>query len=240
MCLIEGTEKLATGTYAQPPGYFGVYSKVTDGKLATKISWFGCREGFHTYANPIRQGNFYFVHYGNRGVDVAHFIYRLESMLNITHKSLFKYTDNAAICYVRTAPWWLDQPMRYSFFTIAMRAALNWQRQQKMDWRTVMLSQIYAGATPHAVDRFLAGYTYHTGTAIGWNNEFTGHLKGRKLTQAELESLLIKPRFTDGERFAFIEKLAYAKWEAAGRPNSDGSDFWKKAEDEYRMSHQKP
>lgn len=240
-CLIDGVDRMGTAsTYIQPPGYFGVRVVQADatGKMVPKLNWFGCREGFHTYVDPIRQGNFYFVHHAKRGVDVANFIYRLEEMMELTRKSLFKYTENEAVCYVEVAPWWLDLPMRYSFYTIALRAAMNWQRHQKMDWRTTLLSQPYAGATPTAVDRFLAGYTHYTGQVRGWSRQFTGQDNNYVITPAQIQTLLVKPRYTDAERYAFIQNLAYEKWEKAGKPCSDGSNFWKTAEGEYRTSYQ--
>ncbi len=43
----------------------------------------------------------------------------------------------------------------------------------------------------------------------------------------------LKAKLREQDRQA-IEKLAYEKWEAAGRPEGDGVNFWLEAEKEFK------
>ena len=223
----------ANGVYTAR-GAFGVpYMKmdVNTRVNVQTVQWYTCREQFHSYAVKNNVTDFYYTCDPDKQNDVAHFMYHIERWLKLENKSWFKYTEKNNILWVETEKWWTINQMRYQFFTICLRAALNWRRQNNSDLRYTLLQCPYAGSTVEAVDRFLAGYTWYTGTVVGWDKQFAGRLNSNiKPTTGELKRLLVLP---DYERKRRIEEAAYFKWEAAGRPGGDSYHFYADAAREH-------
>lgn len=222
----------ASPGYAGARGAFGTMASRTlsNGRTLPYVSWWTCREQFHTFCNNHKTTEFYYRVDDNCGPDTAHFILRIEKHLGLQYKSRFQYTDRANVIWCQPERWWLINPMRFQFFSICLRASLNWRRHENKDLRYILNLYAYAAETPAAVDRFLAGYTWYTGSVVGWKKQFTGtHTSPpTPITPQALKRLLVLP---DYERERRIKEAAYFKWMAAGQP--EGASFYDEAAREH-------
>lgn len=222
---IDGMMPLSDRRYTPGFGNFGV-TPLSPANFP--MQWYSCREQFHSYADPAGLREFHFAHTPGRGADIARFIYQLERHLDLVEKSLFKYTDRPDVVWVKVAAWWVRNFMRFSFFTCALRGASLWDKTTPvLDW--LQNNTAYLNATKPATRRFLDGYTWYTGNIRGWNRQFTGHDLKRQLATKELESLLIRPLFTDRERHNAVAALAKQMWDDAKQPWGRSEEFWFKA-----------
>jgi len=217
--------------YSQTVGSFGIVSgRLNQQTLVVNpvTTWYTtCREQFHSFGTAQKCSDFFYVVNPDTQEDVAHFMYHIERWLKLENKSWFKYTEKNSIIWIEAEKWWTINPMRYQFFTICLRAALNWRRRFNADLRQTLNSYIYARETPEAVDRFLAGYTWYTGNVVGWKKQFfgtgsTGPGHVEKPTVSQLNKLLVLP---DYERERRIKESAYFKWEKDGCPTCDSNYY---------------
>ncbi len=202
--------------------------------MGKSITWHTCREQFHANLITSRQKGFFYVTDPDHQSDVAHFMYHIENTLKLENKSWFKYTERGDAVWVEAENWWHQNPMRLQFFTICLRAALGWKRH-RADLRNQLFSYHYASSTRDAVERFFNGYTWYTGSVVGWHRQFAGYSVPTstayiaKPTDSELKRLLVLP---DYERKRRIEETAYFKWVNSGMPYDTSGRFYRDAEDE--------
>lgn len=207
--------------YNPDAGNFGI---LLPNNGTIKVTWFGCRENFHKY---MKGSGFYYGCVTGRGNQVAKFIHLVEDYLGLVDKSVFQATVRHNIIWVDTYYWWLENQMKFQFFSICLRASLYWD--ENLPWLSVLKNQVYAAPTLSAVDRFLSGYTHYTGNVAGWHKQFYGpEMEGKNISY-----LLIKPKYTDRERHTMISKIAEKKWKEAGCPAGRDKEFWFSAVGEF-------
>jgi hypothetical protein len=56
----------------------------------------------------------------------------------------------------------------------------------------------------------------------------------------KIADLAANPQTIEQDALSHIREAAYHKWELAGRPASDGTEFWLDAEREYLAAHAMP
>jgi hypothetical protein len=224
-------------SYSYLNGYFGVVDK-------NAITWYGCRETFHTRIDPVKLREYYYVNnMENAGAtaaragsatstDVAHFMYKIEKHLDV-EKSNFMFTDNKTVMWVSASPWWVENPMRHAFFTVALRAALKWDRTKSTNWKEVLLSHPYANETREAVERFLEGNTEYTGNVRGWKRQFS--LADRHLIPNQETDIIKLLKLPEEEKNKRISKIAYGTWEKLGKPYGKCIEIWEKAAQKYAV-----
>lgn len=120
---IDGIKKLLDSKYKPNTGYFGKENGKSTWLPA--MQWFACREEFHAHIDRIQLREYFYV--CNSPRNVAHFIYKIEQHFDVA-KSKFMFTENPNIVWINVSPWWVENPMKHSFFTICLRASLSWDR----------------------------------------------------------------------------------------------------------------
>lgn len=196
-------EKKVPSPFGGAKGNFGLI----DGQFI----WVSCRENFHA-KTVIRNKCREYFYCGNPNV-VANFIWYLEQHLGLPEKTHFMFTDKIDTVALKLAQWWVDNPMRHQFFTIALRASLG----SAYSWIDRLRGYSYALHTTAAVNRFLDGYTWFVPNKhIGWVQCF-GSILG---DTHKLKQILVADQLK-------LQRLAYFKWEQAGKP--EGRDFWGEA-----------
>lgn len=219
MRVTDKKELVYDGVYTTSPGCFGTLIK-------DQIKWWGCREQFHTYVDPQRLGNYFFTHPPGQTDNIADFISYVENHFKID-RSNFMYTDKPTLMWVEASPWWLESAMKHSFYTICLRAGMNWYRDGKRRWDEVLHGHPYLAATRFATQRFLDGFTEYTGNIRGWRQQFEG--KG----EDTVSNLLVAPE-EPHIKHDKISKIAYDLWEKNERPCGCDHIFWTAAIEKYR------
>ena len=210
------------GTYSVGVGQFGVITK-------DKVMWFSCREQYHAFVDPLKKGEHFYAVSENKSHDVAEFIGRIEDHLGVEPKSNFQYSEMNTIMWVEASSWWMENPMKHSFFTICLRAAntMNWPNLDHSNWRDILLGCKYLSylGSHAAAKKFLDGYTEYTGNIRWWVKQFSGK------SDAEIDILLKKPP-TEQEKQQ-IQKIAYNIWEEGGKKEGKHIEHWVKAKNKF-------
>jgi hypothetical protein len=208
---------LLPNAYSGSNGNFGVLSP-SSGKFADKFStkWYSCREEFAGVTNDghkwtMPDGGFLFYHQGKTTEDIAEFIAKFESLLEVgRRKSLQRSTiqkvNTGGVCakaideqmtWVIPAPFWLKQTMRFSLFTMLFRCANNGYHAGDGDFfASLFVSYGLAMGTRAAISRFLDGYTWYTGKSDGLSNGFYNTFHGFENNGANADSWknLVRPQ----------------------------------------------
>jgi hypothetical protein len=179
-------------TYRHVPGCFGVVRRRTNAKTHRRywdIEWMTCRDSFHTaYINSLWCGysfdplSFFFC---NEPEKTKKFVHEIENHLSLTCRSKFLKTDTPNIVCLVPSLFWRSCPMRMSFYTIMLKASLNY----KDAWEDCLMAHPYIKDTQAATSYFLSGHTVYRGYgSLGWRSEFQLHKKPPV-------ELLRRPRF---------------------------------------------
>lgn len=193
-------------------GDFATCREVKDGLRSNK--WYHCREFFgKAFADNWRERNGKTILFSNyiKADTIALFMKRLE--LKVDPKTKIGPTQTGRVVWIEVSPWWLNDAMRRSFFTLALRAAVHTKYTKHNNSLLNILKNTshtdtcqYIKETEYAVKRFLKGYTKYVGGSGGWYNTFraTGryynHLLGYSSNvvfdqkhKARINKLLVKP-----------------------------------------------
>lgn len=157
--------------YRPSPGSFGK-PRLINGVLNNKYSvngWFDCRELWHTQLYNLNL--FFYTHKSNTGLDIAHFLFKIEDLLRLKKKSKFGPTQRKTIMWIEPSRWWTKPPMRRSLFTILLRSAGNYSLNED-NFAEAIFSNFYAAQTKSAIEWFLKGNTKYVGKKIGWYKQF--------------------------------------------------------------------
>lgn len=188
------------GTYEPSPGYLATMSHTfvdahrKETKEAIRLSRWNvsgfesCRESFHSKW-VASTDNILFRANPNEIESVANFIWRIEGILETVKRTRIGPCNRAGYIWVHVSTFWLRHPMRRSFFTAALRAGRSYHPEFD-DFEKALHSVTYFAATPNvtvAVKKFLAGFTWYTGTSVGWYNAFYDK------TDEAIEKLLVRP-----------------------------------------------
>jgi hypothetical protein len=169
-------------------GFFGIVKKQNNNLFCGH--WENCRDRFHR----IRWSSIILYKHGRGwGKHIAAFINKIELHLNINPISQFGPTNQRTVTWIKYSRWWLKNRIRKGFFTVALRAALNYNL--KIDnWEEVLFDCKYVKWTALATRRFLKGYTEFNGKDTGgwcWTLE-RSWVMNQKDYQKRINKMLIK------------------------------------------------
>lgn len=174
--------KNIVGPYQPEVGAFGL-------RTQKGITWYTCREQFHLATNRRKDKSFFFAVNRNRfpgealagHPKVAEFLIELETRLGLETRCVLTDTDSPTLIHADPGGWW-GGGMRFSLFSILLRAGLNYNG----DVEAVLRTHPYCSRTQEAIKRFFAGYTCYTGSTGMWFNKF--YNKSKEV----VERLLVK------------------------------------------------
>lgn len=170
---------------------------VIDGSFAldsSPLAFETCRERFAAHFKESTSSLF-FKHPADRGENIAAFILRTEQILKEEEKSQFAMTNWNTVLSVEPSNFWRACPMRRSFFTILLRAGMNYDFTRN-NYEDSLFSERYVVPTRRAVMRFLFGFTKYVGPELigsatlltaGWRTVFSD------LDDFQIKSMLIWP-----------------------------------------------
>jgi hypothetical protein len=141
-----------------------------------KYRWERCRDNIQAVSALALNKGFWFLHNKNAGQKVAAFIDRLESKLKIPTRTTFNPTElPERFIFVNMSPWWNENLIRRSFFTMAIRSG-NAYSLRKLNFLACFEKDKYAKNSMTAVNLFLEGYTHCRGVVknryMGWDRFF--------------------------------------------------------------------
>lgn len=171
--------------YRPEAGSFAVCKKF-DGYSHKVVQWHYCRDVFHPQLYNLDL--FFFSHDLNKSFNVASFMTKIESKLDLDIPSEYGPTQRKSIMWIRPSRWWTIRTMRRSLFTILLRCGNNYFPSKK-NFKEALFSDPYAAVTKYAINRFLHGYTAYTGQKKGWLDQFYEI----KLDKLAIDSLLVEP-----------------------------------------------
>lgn len=153
-------------------GYFALFKPDAN----CSPTWQKCRETFAGEFHADVQG-FYFSCEENQPENIARFISRFESIIDINEKTLFYLTDKPFAIWIEPSKFWRECVIKRSLFTALCRCGMkyDWERD---NFDEALWSQTYTKTTEHAVKRFLFGFTklasFETdgSNKIGWQTVF--------------------------------------------------------------------
>lgn len=144
---------------------------VLDGSFGIKrnnniIMWHTCRDVFHLYF--YHEKEFFFSCNKSNRKNVKDFFLALEDKLGIT-KTVISQTNITNIIHVKPSSFWLQQDMRFSLFTILVRASPEY----KGSIDDVLKKDLYLKHSLPALNLFLSGKTNYVGWKKGgWGDVF--------------------------------------------------------------------
>jgi len=215
----------SAGSYSVGAGAYGY--KPTPNSIPMNtigVPYFvSCRDKLQSVPTELLKTGMFFSHPvgANFGKAVAAFIHKIETQkLTITEITFFKHTDQQDVLWLKPSPFWLENPIKRSLFSLLLRCGIYYNTTNKDAFEVAINSQDYSRITKPAIDRFLSGYTIYSGVMP------TTHIDGwhfRFITQ-KIENLrkLLLPSHE------LIAKVAYEKH--TGNPEND----WFLAEKELR------
>jgi hypothetical protein len=141
------------------------------------VMWEGCRDRVQAiFAQHLKDHGIWFCHRKNTGPAVIAFIKKIETKLKLKKLSEFGKTDHPEkVLWVKPSEFWLENLVRRSFFTLALRAGQNY-KIKKDNLLECFEAHKYGKLTMPAVKLFLEGHTFYVGKSLtmidGWNKLF--------------------------------------------------------------------
>lgn len=174
-------------------GYFG-YKNRPDvlwrdyvSKEELYVIWEGCRDRVQAIMSQyLKDYGIWFCHRKNTGPAIIAFINKLEITLKLKELSKFGKTDYPEkVLWIKPANFWLENLVRRSFFTMALRAGQSYKIKKDNFWECFEAHK-YGKSTMPAIKLFFEGYTVYTGKTLtmidGWNKLF----KNQEIDQVKL------------------------------------------------------
>jgi hypothetical protein len=162
-------------------GWFGYrsYDGYTDNDYSGKYycSWEHCRDRVQIInRDHIIERGLWFAHRKGVGPNIRLFFKKLERQLKVKPRSTFEDTEFPEICiWMNVSPWWMENLVRRSFLTLALRSAQNY-KPRKDNFLQSFEKNRYGKESMTAVNLFLAGYTNYRGKRLhmfeGWSRLF--------------------------------------------------------------------
>ena len=149
------------------------------------IHWDKCREQFAVKFDEFTPG-FYFSHPQDKAFNIAEFIAKFESVLEIKDLTSFCLTNKQSVLWIEPSYFWKNCQMKRSLFTLIIRCGFNYSLE-KDNFDDALFGDyeetVYIKETKLAVLRFMFGFTQFVGriqpcfaftTVIkhGWREEF--------------------------------------------------------------------
>jgi hypothetical protein len=175
------------------PGQFGLRKTKYNSKTFDSdyyFIWYACRESFQNDWYGTLDTNFEKIFfYVCDKVNTASFIKKAEDTLGLWIRTKFYHTTDPNICVVTPAPFWRNNSLRMSLFTILLRASLDYGAGQ--NWLECLFENNYAQSTRRAIMYFLDGHTVplkkSDNFVDGWRNQFAYY-------DGPLDEVLRRPR----------------------------------------------
>lgn len=170
-----------------------------------QFHWDHCREQFAAKFTDAK--GFYFSHPENKGLDIANFLHKFETIVGFSQPfSIYCETNKDIIIWIEVSSFWLPCLMRRSLLTILLRCGINYVTA-KDNFDDALFGEykesIYARETRSAILRFMFGFTEFAGkqaetfqTSVikhGWREEF------QKIDDSVVRKRLILPHGTTKE-----------------------------------------
>lgn len=156
------------------------------------MNWYYCREMFerdifvhyNNYHGGDRFGFFYSPSAFEQEVRVANFIRDVElNKLQLEELTTFMRTSRGFI-YIRPSSFWTCCQIRFSLFTILIKAGRNYYFNTIDD---VLWSHPYSACTMPAINLFFNGRRNYTGTIPNWQYKWVRHYSG--VSESEIHTL---------------------------------------------------
>lgn len=135
--------------------------------LSCPVAFEKCRERFASSFTETVTG-FYFMHHEEQGEDVALFIEKVESVLELKESSKYAITNRPHILWIEPSAFWRTCSMKRSLLTCLLRSSIVYEPGRD-NFQEALFSHEYLKRTRKALMRFLFGFTAYTGDAIGPN-----------------------------------------------------------------------
>ena len=138
-------------------------------------SWGFCRDSFHSTPTLSHL----MMWHGTGASYIEEFVHEFEKKLG--HEKLSKFENvkfdsseslAKTVTAVIPASFWAKNSMRRALFTILLRAGMKYNPEKK-NFDACLEKSDYLINTKSALDRFMQGYTWYTGNAVGWVQQFS-------------------------------------------------------------------
>jgi hypothetical protein len=153
-------KQITSPTIDGEPGYFSLYCPVAFEK---------CRERFAAAFTESLTGFFFMTHEG-RTADIAHFLEKVETVLELKEPSVYSLTNRPHIVWIEPSPFWKSCSMRRSLLTCLLRSGMVYE-SDKDNFQEALFSYEYLKRTRNALMRFMFGFTTYHGAVIEPNYE---------------------------------------------------------------------
>tara|TARA_Y100000034_G_scaffold48390_1_gene59754 strand:+ start:6243 stop:6842 length:600 start_codon:yes stop_codon:yes gene_type:complete len=196
--------------FQSPKEYRSLGTLPAPGCFATKddpYDWENCREEFSQYFNLSDPGLFFSISPGQIE-SVSSFICRTENILTLPENSTFSPTNYDEIMWVNIAPFWREDLVRCSLFTILLRCGRCYNIYQDK-YEPALFSEWQAGETRNAIYRFLFGYTKYVPPQPDVKRHYKQgwHWLFKNMDDREVRRRLISPDNKSSVCFAGNESL---------------------------------
>jgi hypothetical protein len=179
-------------------GWFGYMQTDDDGLWLPVLQWTHCRDIFQDVSDSSLslKGMWYCHGKCSSAESVCAFIERVEAILDLREKSIFRKTPYPEILWIKPSPFWIHDFVRRSFFTLCLRCGMRYKRMKdNFEYCMYEHYQISRDTGP-AIRRFLKGYTFYPYddpefNTMGWHFIFHDYKTG-PINGPELEKLLVK------------------------------------------------
>lgn len=184
--------------------------------------WHSCRDKVQGVNPDLLRAGFIFTHDVGKGPGIAAFLNKVEEILDLPERTVFRETDLPKALWMKLAPFWVTSFMRRSFLTMALRCGAAY-RPLEDNFDVAFQSITYAKETQPAIKRFLAGFTHYTGIVTtdmtqGWHRVFLSQ-------NADFARLYLKAGHELTSRRAFLKYQSRVKNGVPGDAETD----WKEA-----------
>ena len=195
--LREGIKETPLDFTIEPKtGWFGYMGRGDNGEWLPVVQWTHCRDTFQEVSGyAIKTKGMWFCHKIWATENICAFIDQIEEKLYLTKRSVFRKTDYPEITWVKPSPFWVNDFVRRSFFTLCLRCGMQYKRMKdNFDYSMYRHYQVSRDTAP-AIKRFLKGYTFYPYedpeyNVMGWQFLFSND-KGEPVEGYELEELLV-------------------------------------------------
>jgi hypothetical protein len=196
----QSREKRVVQPHTTPSrGSFARVSSETD-KL-NYGSFYHCRETFYNTEASI---DFLLMfHDPGKSQNICEFFWEFERRLGHSKLSDMGPTNSQRLTWIKPSDFWKRNAMRKSLVTILLRMGQEYNHETKNFEQALFSNEYYTytTATRTAVNRFLQGYTWYSGSNTAWVNQFSG-----MTDQETVNSLLTKRPVTDEQLLRFAMK----------------------------------
>lgn len=179
-------------------GWFGYMFLDDNGEWIPTVQWTHCRDIFQDVCNySLTAKGMWYCHGRCAAVEsVCAFIERVEDRLDLRERSIFRKTPYPEIVWSKPSPFWINDFVRRSFFTLCLRCGMRYKRMRNNFDYCIYEHYGISRSTRPAIKRFLNGYTVYPYeepefNTQGWQWIFSDDC-GEPVDGVELEKMLVR------------------------------------------------